>query len=145
MHLSNYWDQQLFDLLYFGSPLDFNRSTPMKGEEVNDNSAVQHHRYIEAYLSGPFKEYPCPVVNSVVYILNSDNRRGIFDLSWPLGQSVNGGIDKNSNVGTDFSLHLPTIYHITEQLKILGKGCHLYKTDISSLGISRWTLWIMIS
>ena len=73
MHLSNYWDQQLFDLLYFGSPLDFNGNIPLKGEEVNDNSAVQHPRYIEAYLSeklahkaivGPFKEHPCPVHHS---------------------------------------------------------------------------------
>ena len=44
---------------------------------------------------------------------------------------VNGGIDKNSYLGTDFSLHLPTIDHITEQLQKLGKGCHLYKIDIS--------------
>ena len=55
----------------------------------------------------------------------------IVDLSWPLGLSVNGGIDKNSYSGTDFSLHLPTIDHITEQLKALGKGCYLYKMDIS--------------
>ena len=62
---------------------------------------------------------------------NLDNRRVIVDLSWPLGCSVNGGIDKNSYLGTDFSLYLPTIDHITEQLQKLGKGCHQNKKGIS--------------
>ena len=29
-HLSDYWDNQLIDLLYFGFPLDFNRNCPLK-------------------------------------------------------------------------------------------------------------------
>ena len=29
-HLSDYWDKQLIDLLYFGFPLDFNRTFPLK-------------------------------------------------------------------------------------------------------------------
>ena len=61
---------------------------------------------------------------------NSENRRVIVDLSWPLGQSVNAGIDEASYLGTDFQLKHPTIDHITDQLKALGRGCHLYKIDI---------------
>ena len=53
----------------------------------------------------------------------------IVDLSWPLGLSVNWGIDKHLYLGTYFSLHLPSIDHITDQLKLLGKGCDLYKMD----------------
>ena len=144
IHLSDYWDKQLIDLLYFGFPLGFNRNSPLKWEGANHNSAIHYPRDIEAYLSeelahnaivGPFKKHPCPVGHISPFLTrekpNSDNRRVIVDLSWPLGCSVNGEIDKNSYLGTDFSLHLPTIDHITEQLQKLGKGCHLYKIDIS--------------
>ena len=143
-HLSDYWDKQLIDLLYFGFPLDFNRNCPLKWEGVNHNSAINHPNDIDVYLLeelahkaivGPFREHPCPEGHISPLLTrekpNSANRRVIVDLSWPQDLSVNGGIDKNSYLGTDFSLHLPTIDHITEQLKILGRGCHLYKTDIS--------------
>ena len=143
-YLSDYWDRQLIDLLYFGFPLDFNRNCPLKWEGVNHNSAINHPNDIEVYLReelahkaivGPLKEHPCPDGHISPLLTsekpNSNNRRVIVDLSWTLGLSVNGGVHKNSYLGTDFSLHLPTIDHITDQLKLLGRGCHLYKIDIS--------------
>ena len=33
-------------------------------------------------------------------------------------------------MGTDFALVLPTVDNITEQLKRLGKGAHVYKINI---------------
>ena len=51
---------------------------------------------------------------------NSDNRRTIVDLSWPLGQSVNAGVKKNSYLGTYFDLKYPSIDHIVKKLKLLG-------------------------
>ena len=41
---------------------------------------------------------------------NSDNRVTI-DLSWPLENSVNDGIDKNSYIGTKFSLNFTCLDH----------------------------------
>ena len=61
----------------------------------------------------------------------SSNRRVIIDLSWPLGQSVNSGIGKTSYLGTDFTLVLPTVDHITDKLRTLGRGAHIYKIEIS--------------
>ena len=108
----------------------------------NHKSAIEYPRDIEAYLTeelqfkaivGPFDHHPCPGGHISPFLTiekpNYDNRRVIVDLSWPLGQSVNAGIDKTSYLGTDFLLTLPTIDHITDQLKVLGKGCH--KIDIS--------------
>ena len=63
--------------------------------------------------------------------LNPENHRVIVDLSWPIGESVNGGIDKHSYLGTDFTLSLPTIDHITEQVKAIGWDCQLYNVDLS--------------
>ena len=55
----------------------------------------------------------------------------IIDLSRPLGQSVNSGIDKTSYLGTDFTLVVPTVGHITDRRKIQGRGAHIYRIDIS--------------
>ena len=39
---SNYWDQQLLQLLEFGFPLDFNRQCPLRSEGENHTSATDH-------------------------------------------------------------------------------------------------------
>ena len=142
--LQGYWDTQLMDLLRFGFPLDFNRVSPLQWEGQNHISAIEHSRDIEAYLAeeksfnaivGPFKDHPCPDGHISPFMSrekpDSSNRHVIIDLSWPLGQSVNSGIDKTTYLGTDFNLVLPTVDHITDRLKVLGRGAHIYKIDIS--------------
>ena len=62
---------------------------------------------------------------------NAPHRRVIVDLSFPNGKSVNAGIQKDIYLGTPFLLKLPTIDTITDQIKKLGKGCMLYKVDVS--------------
>ena len=62
---------------------------------------------------------------------NSDRRRVIIDLSWPLGASVNSGIDKDTYLGSPFALSFPTMDVITTELKHLGRGALLYKIDVS--------------
>ena len=57
--------------------------------------------------------------------------RVIIDLSFPQGLSVNADISKDRYLGTPFLLKLSTIDTITNQVKTLGKGCMLYKVDIS--------------
>ena len=57
--------------------------------------------------------------------------RFIIDLSFPQGCSVNEGVEKDINLNTPFILKLPTIDNITGQVKALGRGCKLYKVDIS--------------
>ena len=55
----------------------------------------------------------------------------IIDLSWPKYASVNTGVDKNSYLGSEFSLTFPTIDDITEELVKIRPGCHIYKIDVS--------------
>ena len=114
-HLSDYWDKQLIDLLYFGFRLDFNRNCPLKWEGINHNLAIQFPKDIETYLSeelphnvivGPFKEHPCQGGHISPFLTrekaNSDNRRVIVDLSWPIGYSVNGALTKILNSNSTF-------------------------------------------
>ena len=44
---------------------------------------------------------------------------------------MNAGIPKDQYLGTPFILKLPTVDTITDQIKALGRGCKLYKVDIS--------------
>ena len=62
---------------------------------------------------------------------NSDRHRVIIDLSWPLGASVNAGIDKDSYLNNNFCLTFPMVDDITDELRKLGWGTLLYKVDVS--------------
>ena len=108
--LKDYWDQQLLQLLQFGFPLDFNRCGPLKHKVGNHSSANEfpadgeeckfHVNPIENAHNSPFMTRNKP---------NSDRRRAIIDLSWPLGPSVNSGIDKNTYLDAPFMLTFPTV------------------------------------
>ena len=74
---------------------------------------------------------------------NVPQRRLIIDLSFPQGQSVNAGIVKDIYLNTVFTVNLPTIDHITEQVKALGKGCILYKV-VMSQAFRHMTSWAYV-
>ena len=143
-HLGEYWDQQLLQLIRFGFPLDFNRACNITNESGNHKSAVDYPMDIDAYIAeekqydaiiGPFNENPIYGGHSSPFMTrakpNSDRRRVIIDLSWPLGASVNAGIDKNAYLDAPFALTFPTVDNITDELKRLGRGAFLYKIDVS--------------
>ena len=142
--LAQYWDQQLLQLVEFGFPLDFNRNCPLRCERGNHKSATEFPADIDAYIDeetkfdailGPFKQKPIASSHTSPFMIrpkpNSSRRRVIVDLSWPLGASVNAGIDKNSYLDSDFVLTFPTVDDITNELIKLGRGAHIYKVDVS--------------
>ena len=142
--LQEYWDVQLLELLKFGFPLDFNRTSTLCCKRENHSSALQYPSHVEAYLQeeiehgailGPFQDHPIKNCHFSPFLTReksgSDKRRVIIDLSWPQGCSVNSGIDKNSYLGTDFALTFPSVDHITAELTRLGSAAHLYKIDVS--------------
>ena len=142
--LKGYWDTQLIDLLRFGFPLDFNRNSSLKCDSRNHSLATDFPLDVEAYLKeeieygailGPFVDCPISQCHKSQFMTrekpNSTHRHVIVDLSWPKGASVNTGVCKDSYLGTDFVLSLPTIDHITSRVRALGPGTHLYNIDIS--------------
>ena len=144
IELRDYWDKQLLQLLKFGFPLDFNRANELKQDGGNHRSALDYPKDIEAYLYeklqyeailGPYKTKPIPNMHCSPFMTratpNSDKRGVIIDLSWPIGASVNAGIDKTTYIDSAFALNFPTVDHITSELKRLGRGAHLYKIDVS--------------
>ena len=106
-YLSNYWDQQLCDLLEFGFPLDFDRSCKLNSIEENHTSANENMEDISQFLQeemqyqailGPFDSKPINLHISPLLVRdkqNSTSKRTIMDLSWPKGASVNNGVAKD--------------------------------------------------
>ena len=136
--LKDYWDLQLLQLLQFGFPL--NKCCPLQHEIGNHSSANEFPTDVDAYLEeeckfcallGPFDVSPIENADNSPFMTknmpNSDRRGIIIDLSWPLGASVNCGIDKNTYLDAPFMLTFPHYVH----LKCLGHGAILYKIDLS--------------
>ena len=106
--LRNYDDRQLLEFLQFGWPVGY------EGENIpclnlgNHPSSTNYESHIDNYLSkelslgalkGPFPVSPFEWLRLNPLMTrpkkDSDNRRVILDLSFPLGHSVNSEINKN--------------------------------------------------
>ena len=142
--LEDDWDKQLPLLIRFGFPLDYDRKDILASHHETHTSAKLYPKDIQAYLEeeikhnavlGPFDQPPIKNLHVSPMMTrekpNSAHRRVIIDLSFPHGTSVNSGVTKDKYLGTLFILKLPTIDTVTDQIKALGKGCMLYKVDIS--------------
>jgi hypothetical protein len=64
---------------------------------------------------------------------DGSNCRVIVDLFFPSpsGHVVNVSVNKNSYVGTPFSLKLPTVDIICQVLNIVGKNVKIFKEDLA--------------
>ena len=143
-YLTTYWDWQLPLLIKYGFPLDFDRTFDTNSQKINHKSATEYPEHVTAYLQeelnneailGPFKTPPIDNLH-VSPLMTRDkgssvNRRVIIDLSWPLGHSVNSGVGGDCYLGTEFVLTYPSIDNITDEVLKLGKGCEIFKIDIS--------------
>ena len=131
-------------LIKFGFPLDFDRDSAITSQCINHKSATEYLDHVMAYLKeelqyqailGPFKQLPIDQLHISPFMTldkpNSVHRRVIIDLSWPLGESVNAGVPADRYLGTKFVLTYPSIDNITQEVMRLGKGCQIFKVDIS--------------
>ena len=50
-YLTQYWDQQLPDLIQYGFPLDFDRNSNLVSTYVNHTSAIEHEQHIDQYIA----------------------------------------------------------------------------------------------
>ena len=121
-YLADYWDWQLSLLVKYGFPLDFKRNTIVCHDIAFHKSAIQYPDHVLYYLKkevehgaivGPFTEPPIKNLHVSLFMTrdksSSDHRRVIIDLSWPIGQSVNSGVDLDKYLDTEFVLTYPSI------------------------------------
>ena len=141
----SYCDKIVVQYLAFGWPLNFVSETPPRSELRNHKGARDFSAFVDGYLKrevkngrilGPFIRPPFE--NFAVSPLNtvpksdSDERRVIVDLSWPIGSSVNDGIDGELYLGEPSDLHFPTIDDIVTLIHQAGAGCFIYKRDLKT-------------
>ena len=141
-----YWDWHLPLLLRYGFPMDF-KGTHEDLISCSDShpSALQFPDHVTAYLQdeihhqaifGPFKHKPFGEITHISPFItrnkqDSDKRRVIIDLSWPIGASVNCRTDSNEYMGTAFKLCYPSVDTFTDRLRQLGRGALMHKIDLS--------------
>ena len=121
--LTEYWYQQLLELIKFGFPLDLNRDCHLDCKfSGNHSSANGFPQDIEAYITeelshgailGPFEHNPIENGHTSPFMTrhkpNSERQRVIVDLSWPQGVSVNTGFDKMLYLESEFYLTFSTV------------------------------------
>ena len=85
---------------------------------------------------GPFDQSPFGD-NTFLSPLNSVPKKGsqdhrlILDLSYPRGNSINDGIDKDWYLGEFEKMALPSVDNLAERIMKLGPGAKLFKIDLS--------------
>ena len=147
VYLEKYWDWQLPLLIKYGFPLDFDRNHIVHSERINHKSATDYLDHVATYLQdeiannamlGPFKNPPPPPLQNLHISpfmtrnkSSSANRRVIIVFSWPIGHSANSGVGSDCYLGTDFIPTYPSVDKITDEVLKLGKGCKIFKVDIS--------------
>ena len=114
------------------------------GQTLNNHTSANDYashvtKYIQEELKfgamiGPFDEKPCTLHISPFMMRDkaqSEVRRTIIDLSWPKGQAVKDGVNKNVFLGWEFEMHYPTVDKIVKQLNAIGPSANIFKVDIS--------------
>ena len=144
LFLRQYHDREIVEFLKYGWPSDFNHNNPLLSTLRNHSSGISSDSHIQHFIDtelsynailGPFDKPPIiPMHISPIMTRpkkNSEKRRIVVDLSWPRSMSVNDGIPINEYLGKPINLTLPTIDYMSSRVRELGRGCYLYKLDLS--------------
>ncbi len=136
-------EPEVIDYLEFGFPLGFDYTHHPIPTHKNHKSALDYASYIDSYLrkeveykamAGPFDKLPFTWGMVSPFMSGDKNegtdRRVIVDLSYPPGNSVNDGIARDSYLGTDFKLQLPTALSLRDAIRVTGPGTVLWSTDL---------------
>lgn len=143
--LVNYHDQELCGFLRYGWPVGYHRSVPPTTTEDNHHSAHAHMSHVQQFITkelgfgailGPFDDPPfVPWMRSSPVMTRpkkeSTERRVIVDLTFPLGEGVNAGIDIKDYFGKDVTYTLPSIGDLVTKLQLLGRGAYIWKADLA--------------
>ena len=143
--LDNYEDKQIVDFCKFGWPIGivsdkFSHRPPPRNHRSASDYPDQLDSYVERELKegtllGPF--HSNPFTSSAVFSplastekRDSVERRVLMNCSYPVGDSVNDKIPKDSYLGEECQLRYPTVDALVALVKKKGKGCALMKRDL---------------
>ena len=142
-------DKALVDLLQYGFPVNYTKSQEPMVPFTNHHSANVHSAAVDKYIlkevslgatMGPFSSNPLDsaIILSPLQTVpkkcatDPTARRVVLDLSYPhTGTSVNAGIPKDSYLGQATTLTYPSVDSLVHMVLTHGKGCLLFKVDLS--------------
>ena len=144
--LRDYHDKEVVEWIRYGWPTG--RLPTLPEPEINHKNhkgARDHPEALKAYISkearhgaimGPFTRIPFQSKVGISPLStrpkkDSSERRVILDLSFPVGMSVNDGIQKDNYLGFTAKLTFPRVDDFALCIHLLGKGCMMFKVDLS--------------
>ena len=139
--LVNYYDSEVVEFLRFGWPVAYLATSIPTSTFKNHASALRFPATIDKFIQkelskdallGPFKGNLFDKWTQISPLMTRDKldgsgKRVIIDLSFPVGASVNDGIFKPKE--TQYSL--PTPLDLADLMLREGRGCHMWKSDLS--------------
>ena len=148
--LADYPDKDVIECLRYGWPLDRDDNAPLEMGGVNHKGATEYPEHIDKYIQkeiglgaiiGPFDAIPFTGQVGISPLStrekrDSNSRCIIMDCSWPIGFSVNDGIDKDNYLGKPVKLKYPTVDMLVKHIfQLAGEAggrekIFLYKEDM---------------
>ena len=144
--LRNYHDREVVEWMKYGWPAGRLPSLPdPSASSKNHKGAVDYPEALTAYLKkeqkkgavmGPFNRILFQTKVGISPLStrpkgDSEERRVILDLSFPIGRSVNDGIQKDDYLGFQAKLTFPSVDDFALRIYTLGKDCFMFKVDLS--------------
>ena len=145
-HLKDYDDLEILSYLEFGFPLGLAQEVFLEPLTRNHSSSNKYYSYVDSFLSkgllyaecsGPWSESPLhPLMTSPMMTADKapNSRRSVFDASYG-DYSLNQNTPEKEYLGEDYQFKFPSVLDLADLVVKLGKGCLLYKRDLS-----RWFL-----
>ena len=144
--LQDYWDKEVVEWLKFGWPAG--RLPTLPDPELatkNHKGATDHPEALITYITkekdrkavmGPFQNIPFSTKVGISPLStrpkkNTQERRVILDLSFPIGKSVNDGMCKDEYLGFSAKLTFPKVDELAFRIYQLGNNCCMFKVDLS--------------
>ena len=136
-------DLRFLKLIVFGMPIFCEESFGVKNPQKNHFSALSFKKDIDEFFNksvqskdilGPFKSSPIADLRFSPLMTvpkDTDKRRVIVDFSFPPGKSINDGIPKTTYLEFVVEFSLPSVRSMVDRINFLGKGCLLFKRDLS--------------
>ena len=144
--LQDYTDKEVVEGLKYGWPTGRlpTLQDPQKTFK-NHRGAVEYPQALKDYvrkekskgaIMGPFSKIPFKDRVGISPIStrpkkNSQERRVIIDLSFPVGEAVNDGMIKGNYLGLEAQLTFPRTDDLASHISQLGQGAYMFKIDLS--------------
>ena len=144
--LVNYDDREVVQWIKYGWPTGRLPTLAPPGISTkNHKGATEFPEHLRKYIMteqrynavmGPYRKIPFPGMVGISPLStrpkrNSQDRRVILDLSFPIGNAVNDGIPKDSYMGITAKLTFPRTDDFACRIFQLGEGCYMFKIDLS--------------